>query len=169
MVQLIGAIVHQPELIVLDEPFSGLDPVNQERLEALVHRERARGATVLFSTHVMAHAERLCDRLAIIARSERRFEGTVDDARALLPMQVRYTPRDGADPLAVAALLPADAAQVHDQWRFAIEADAVEPLLIRLTGSGLGVAGLDHRPARAARRIRPYRAPVRARLCARSG
>ena len=142
MVQLIGAIVHQPELIVLDEPFSGLDPVNQERLEALVHRERARGATVLFSTHVMAHAERLCDRLAIIARSERRFEGTVDDARALLPMQVRYTPRDGADPAAVAALLPADAALVHDQWRFAIEADAVEPLLVRLTGSGLGVAGL---------------------------
>ncbi|MBA4747102.1 MAG: ATP-binding cassette domain-containing protein [Sphingopyxis sp.] len=142
MVQLIGAIVHQPELIVLDEPFSGLDPVNQERLEALVHRERARGATVLFSTHVMAHAERLCDRLAIIARSERRFEGTVDDARALLPMQVRYTPRAGADPAAVAALLPPGAEPVHDQWRFAIEADAVEPLLVRLTGSGLGVAGL---------------------------
>ena len=142
MVQLIGAIVHQPELIVLDEPFSGLDPVNQDRLEALVHRERARGATVLFSTHVMAHAERLCDRLAIIARSERRFEGTVDDARALLPMQVRYTPRDGADPAAVAAMLPADAQPVHDQWRFAIAADAVEPLLVRLTGSGLGVAGL---------------------------
>ena len=142
MVQLIGAIVHQPELIVLDEPFSGLDPVNQERLEALVHRERARGATVLFSTHVMAHAERLCDRLAIIARSERRFEGTVDDARALLPMQVRYAPRAGADPAAVAALLPPGAEPVHDQWRFAIEADAVEPLLVRLTGSGLGVAGL---------------------------
>ncbi len=142
MVQLIGAIVHQPELIVLDEPFSGLDPVNQERLEALVHRERARGATVLFSTHVMAHAERLCDRLAIIARSERRFEGTVDDARALLPMQVRYTPRDGADPAAVAAMLPADAQPVHNQWRFAIAAEAVEPLLVRLTSSGLGVAGL---------------------------
>jgi ABC-2 type transport system ATP-binding protein len=142
MVQLIGSLVHAPELIVLDEPFSGLDPVNQERLEALVHRERARGATILFSTHVMAHAERLCDRLAIIARSERRFEGSVDDARALLPMQVRYTPRDGADPAAVAALLPAGAEPVHDQWRFAIEADEVERLLVRLTGSGLGVAGL---------------------------
>jgi len=142
MVQLIGSLVHAPELIVLDEPFSGLDPVNQERLEALVQRERARGATVLFSTHVMAHAERLCDRLVIIARSERRFEGTVDDARALLPMQVRYTPRDGADPAAVAALLPAGAEQVFDQWRFAIDANDVEPLLVRLTGSGLGVAGL---------------------------
>src|SRR3546814_9537577 len=61
-----------PDLIVLDEPFSGLDPVNQERLEMLVRRERDRGATILFSTHVMAHAERLCDRIAIIARSARR-------------------------------------------------------------------------------------------------
>lgn len=148
MVQLIGAIVHRPELIVLDEPFSGLDPVNQERLEALVHRERARGATVLFSTHVMAHAERLCDRLAIIARSERRFEGTVDDARALLPMQVRYTPRDGTDAAAVAAHLPVGAQCTHGEWRFAIDAAGVEPLLVRLTGSGLGVAGLSiARPA----------------------
>lgn len=142
MVQLIGSLVHAPELIVLDEPFSGLDPVNQERLEALVRRERARGATVLFSTHVMAHAERLCDRLAIIARSQRRFEGTVDDARALLPMQVRYTPRAGADAQAVAALLPAGAAAVGEQWHFTIDEGAVEPLLIQLTGSGLGVAGL---------------------------
>src|SRR3546814_5595440 len=68
MVQLIGSIVHAPDLIVLDEPFSGLDPVNQERLETLARREQARGATILFSTHVMAHAERLCDRIAI--RSE---------------------------------------------------------------------------------------------------
>lgn len=142
MVQLIGSIVHAPELIVLDEPFSGLDPVNQERLEALVRREQTRGATILFSTHVMAHAERLCDRLAIIARSQRRFEGTVDDARALLPMQVRYTPRAGADPAAVAALLPADAVPTRDQWHFTIEDSAVEPMLMRLTGSGLGVAGL---------------------------
>lgn len=143
MVQLIGAIVHAPELIVLDEPFSGLDPVNQERLEALVRRERDRGATVLFSTHVMAHAERLCDRLAIIARSQRRFEGTVDDARSLLPMQVRYTPRDGADAAAVAALLPAGAEQRHEQWHFAIDGEGVEPLLARLTASKLGVAGLS--------------------------
>src|SRR3546814_17419148 len=68
MVQLIGSIIHAPDLIVLDEPFSGLDPVNQERLEVLVRRERERGATILFSTHVLAHAERLCDRIAIIAR-----------------------------------------------------------------------------------------------------
>ena len=148
MIQLIGSIVHAPDLIVLDEPFSGLDPVNQERLEMLVRRERDRGATILFSTHVMAHAERLCDRLAIIARSQRRFEGTVDDARSLLPMQVRYTPRADADPAAIAALLPAGAEPRGDSWFFPIEDVDVEPLLARITGSGLGVAGLSiTRPA----------------------
>lgn len=147
MIQLIGSIVHAPDLIVLDEPFSGLDPVNQERLEMLVKRERDRGATVLFSTHVMAHAERLCDRLAIIARSQRRFEGTVDEARALLPMQVRYTPRQG-DTAAIAALLPAGAEPKGEAWHFAIEDADVEPLLARITASGLGVTGLSiSRPA----------------------
>lgn len=145
MVQLIGSIVHAPDLIVLDEPFSGLDPVNQERLEMLVRRERDRGATILFSTHVMAHAERLCDRIAIIARSQRRFEGTVDDARALLPMQVRYTPRTDGD---AAAALPPDAERRGDSWHFPIDDDAVEPLLARITASGLGVTGLSiTRPA----------------------
>ncbi len=148
MVQLIGSIVHSPDLIVLDEPFSGLDPVNQERLEMLVKRERDRGATILFSTHVMAHAERLCDRIAIIARSQRRFEGSVDDARALLPMQVRYTPRDARDAAGIAAILPAAAERRGDAWHFAIEDAGVEPLLSRITASGHGVTGLSiTRPA----------------------
>ncbi|MBY4637351.1 ATP-binding cassette domain-containing protein [Sphingopyxis sp. XHP0097] len=143
MIQLIGSIVHAPDLIVLDEPFSGLDPVNQERLEMLVRRERDRGATILFSTHVMAHAERLCDRIAIIARSQRRFEGSVDDARALLPMQVRYTPRGDADAPAIAALLPAGAERRGDAWYFPVDDTAIEPLLARITASGFGVAGLS--------------------------
>ena len=148
MVQLIGSIVHAPDLIVLDEPFSGLDPVNQERLEMLVRRERDRGATILFSTHVMAHAERLCDRLAIIARSRRRFEGTVDEARGLLPMQVRYTPRAEADAGTIADMLPPDAQQRGDGWHFPIADGAVEPLLARITASGHGVADLSiTRPA----------------------
>ncbi len=143
MIQLIGSIVHAPDLIVLDEPFSGLDPVNQERLEMLVRRERDRGATILFSTHVMAHAERLCDRLAIIARSQRRFEGTVDEARAMLPMQVRYTPRSTADAAAIAAILPPGAEPRGDAWQFPIADAEVEPLLARITASGHGVAGLS--------------------------
>src|SRR5690606_6474520 len=109
MVQLLGALVHRPSLIVLDEPFSGLDPLNQGRLEALVLRERERGATVLFSTHVRAHAERLWDQIRIIARSRLRFQGTVDQARAMLPMQISYTPRERIGEAARKTLLPDDA------------------------------------------------------------
>ncbi|WP_010218449.1 ABC transporter ATP-binding protein [Sphingomonas sp. PAMC 26621] len=141
LVQLLGSVVHQPDLLVLDEPFSGLDPVNQERLEALILAERDRGATVLFSTHVMAHAERLCDRLAIIAGGKRRFEGTVADARALLPMRALYTPtRD--DP-GVAAHLPADAEHVGDGWRFTVPDDGVERVLATLIAAGHGISGLS--------------------------
>jgi ABC-2 type transport system ATP-binding protein len=141
LVQLLGSVVHRPDLLVLDEPFSGLDPVNQEKLEALILAERDRGATVLFSTHVMAHAERLCDRLAIIAGGRRRFEGTVDDARGTLPSRVTYTPRDaGAD---VAAMLPADAVPVGKAWRFALPAGGIEPLLAALIEARHGIAGLS--------------------------
>jgi ABC-2 type transport system ATP-binding protein len=61
-VQLLGTLVHDPRLIVLDEPFSGLDPINQGKLERLIRERAANGVTVIFSTHVIAHAERLCER-----------------------------------------------------------------------------------------------------------
>jgi ABC-2 type transport system ATP-binding protein len=140
LVQLLGSVVHRPDLIVLDEPFSGLDPVNQEKLEALILAERDRGATILFSTHVMAHAERLCDRLAIIAGGRRRFEGSVDDARATLPAQVHYLPH--APSPAIAALLPADAMPEGKGWRFVMPAGGIEPLLTPLIAAGHGIAGL---------------------------
>jgi len=141
LVQLLGSVVHQPDLLVLDEPFSGLDPVNQERLEALIYAERDRGATVLFSTHVMAHAERLCDRLAIIAGGKRRFEGTVADARGLLPQRVHYLPKDGD--AAVASTLPVDAVREDGGWRFELPAEGIEGLLGRLIAAGHGIAGLS--------------------------
>jgi ABC-2 type transport system ATP-binding protein len=140
LVQLLGSIVHTPELIVLDEPFSGLDPVNQENLEALIRTERERGATILFSTHVMAHAERLCDRLAIIAGGLRRFEGTVDEARGALPMRAHYVPTMDGDDLA--ALLPAGAERNGTGWRFTVPEGGAEPLLMNLVKAGHGIAGL---------------------------
>lgn len=141
LVQLLGAVVHRPDLLVLDEPFSGLDPVNQERLEALILAERDRGATVLFSTHIMAHAERVCDRLAIIAGGKRRFEGTVEDARATLPQRVLYRP-SRPDPT-IAAALPADAQPDGDGWRFELPQGGIEGLLVTLIDRGHGIAGLS--------------------------
>ncbi|HRD45218.1 MAG TPA: ATP-binding cassette domain-containing protein, partial [Caulobacter sp.] len=84
-VQLISAIVHEPELVILDEPFSGLDPVNQQALEGVIRGLAARGATVIFSTHVMQHAERLCDHVVLLAKGRKVFDGSVAEARAHAP------------------------------------------------------------------------------------
>ena len=84
-VQVLGAIAHEPDLIIFDEPFSGLDPVNQRGLEETIRAQAAAGRTILFSTHVMEHAERLCDRILLIAQGKAAFEGTVRDALALAP------------------------------------------------------------------------------------
>ncbi len=141
LVQLLGSIVHQPELIVLDEPFSGLDPVNQENLEKLILAERARGATILFSTHVMGHAERMCDRLSIIARGQVHFEGTVDDARRMLPMRAHYVPSSNGE--GVRALLPDDAELNAEGWRFAVPKGGAEAIVKKLMSAGHGIAGLS--------------------------
>jgi ABC-2 type transport system ATP-binding protein len=141
LIQLLGSVVHQPELLVLDEPFSGLDPVNQEKLEKLILAERDRGATILFSTHVMAHAERLCDRLSIIAGGKVRFEGTVADARAMLPMKAHYVPHRPSD--AIKALLPGDAERENGGWRFTLPDEGIEATLVKLIDAGYGISGLS--------------------------
>src|SRR6266487_3506005 len=69
-VQFISTMLHDPALVVLDEPFSGLDPVNAQVLKDAVLDLRRRGKTILFSTHIMEQAEKLCDELCIIARSK---------------------------------------------------------------------------------------------------
>lgn len=141
LVQLLGSLIHKPELIVLDEPFSGLDPVNQELLERLILRERDRGATILFSTHVMGHAERICDRLSIIAGGKVRFEGTVDEARATLPMRAHYRPHSDSE--AVRAMLPPDAQSIGQGWRFTIPDGSAERLVTELLAAGHGIDGLS--------------------------
>jgi ABC-2 type transport system ATP-binding protein len=87
-VQLATALVNRPRLLILDEPFSGLDPVNQGLLEDEIRRISVTGSTVVFSTHVMQHAERLCDRLLLLARGRKKFEGTLEEARAELPARL---------------------------------------------------------------------------------
>ena len=140
-VQLFGTIIHRPKLIVLDEPFSGLDAINQGRLEALIREEAAGGATVIFSTHVIAHAERLCERIAIIARGKVRFEGRVDEARGRLRpiVRLRTTAEDGP----WRAALPAGAARPDGVWTFELPKTGVEPLLRALIDGGAGIEELS--------------------------
>ncbi len=81
-VQFAGALLHDPELLILDEPFSGLDPVNAQVMKDIVVELARSGRTVLFSTHVMEQAERMCDRIAIIARGEVVVGGTLAQVKA---------------------------------------------------------------------------------------
>lgn len=100
-VQIIAALVHNPEFVILDEPFSGLDPVNQRTLEGMIRTLADNGITVLFSTHVMEHAERLCDQIVLLAAGRKIFEGNVEAALHTLPRAVRVQVEGGENPEAV--------------------------------------------------------------------
>jgi len=102
--------------LILDEPFSGLDPVNQGLLEEEIRRASANGATVIFSTHVMQHAERLCDRLLLLARGRKKFEGTLDQARAELPARLTVVAKQ--DPATLDGVDSAeDKGEAEPGWR----------------------------------------------------
>jgi ABC-2 type transport system ATP-binding protein len=81
-VQFIGTLLHEPELVILDEPFSGLDPINAQALKDTVVELRRNGRTVIFSTHLMDNAERLCDAVCIIARGEVVLDGALGEVKS---------------------------------------------------------------------------------------
>ena len=140
-VQLLGTLVHKPRLVVLDEPFSGLDAINQGKLEQLIRGLADEGTTVIFSTHVIHHAERLCDDVAIIAGGKVPYAGSVEAARDRIPAQVRLETkaRDGRWRNA----LPADARQVGDFWNFSLPDTGIEPLLKALIEGEAGILSLS--------------------------
>jgi ABC-2 type transport system ATP-binding protein len=81
-VQFIATVISRPELVILDEPFSGLDPVNADIMRDAVLELRRRGTTIVFSTHDMAVAERMCDRLFMIFKGRKVLDGTLDSIQA---------------------------------------------------------------------------------------
>jgi len=94
-VQFIAAIIHHPDLLILDEPFAGLDPVNQRLLRDLVVEEHNRGATILFSTHVMVNAEQLCDHVVMIHKGEKVLDETIAGIRTQFdPRSILLEPMD---------------------------------------------------------------------------
>ncbi|HHJ51127.1 MAG TPA: ATP-binding cassette domain-containing protein [Phaeodactylibacter sp.] len=80
-IQFIATVVHKPMLLILDEPFSGLDPVNTELLKDEIMRLREEGATIIFSTHRMEQVEEICERIVLINRGKKILEGEVSDIR----------------------------------------------------------------------------------------
>jgi ABC-2 type transport system ATP-binding protein len=146
-VQLATALVNAPRLLILDEPFSGLDPVNQGVLEEIVLEMARAGATVIFSTHVMQHAERLSDRLLLIAKGRKIFEGTQTEARAQLPPRLLLTA--AADPaglpgVARAIAVPQSEQEGWRQWEVTLAPgrDAAD-LLQHCTQSGFALRGFE--------------------------
>jgi ABC-2 type transport system ATP-binding protein len=140
-VQILATLVHEPRLVVFDEPFSGLDALNQGKLERMMRGLAARGTTVIFSTHVIAHAERLCDEVAIIAGGKVPFAGPVDVARDRIRPQVRLETRAADGPWRAA--LPADARHEGSLWLFSLPESGVEPLLRALIEGEAGILSLS--------------------------
>ena len=139
-VQLLGTIVHRPRLLVLDEPFAGLDAINQAKLEELIRAEARDGVTIIFSTHVIAHAERLCERIAIVAGGRLAFEGGVDEARDRLRPIVRLRTRSDDGPWRTA--IPANARRAGNEWVFELPPGGPEPLLKSLIDGKAGIETL---------------------------
>lgn len=80
-IQFIGAILHDPDIVILDEPFSGLDPINQRVLREIINELKQKGRTIIFSTHIIEHAERICDHVCIVARGSKVADGTIPDVK----------------------------------------------------------------------------------------
>lgn len=140
-VQLLGTLVHRPRLVVLDEPFSGLDAINQGKLEVMIRALADEGVTVIFSTHVIHHAERLCEGVAIIAGGKVPYAGSVEAARDRIPAQVRLETR--AREGAWLTALPKDTRRNGDFFQFPLPATGIEPLLKGLIDGEAGILSLS--------------------------
>ncbi|MCA1618697.1 MAG: ATP-binding cassette domain-containing protein [Acidobacteria bacterium] len=139
-IQFIVAVMHDPDLLVLDEPFSGLDPVNVELLKDLVLELKEAGKTIIFSTHQMEVAERICDDICLINRSRKILSGSIREVKSGFgrnAVALRHAGGDGVleDPLLVASI------ERHSDHLEALLAPGADPqeLLRRLLASGARV------------------------------
>jgi ABC-2 type transport system ATP-binding protein len=154
--QLIATILNEPDLLIVDEPFQGLDPVNADMLKGVVREQRDRGAAVIMSTHDMGDAQTLCDRILLIDKGRRLLYGTVEQVRdafsdgavevsgrdipkgvasleSVIDVHevngaVRYLIRDGATPQDLFRELASAGAEVD---QFAVQAPSLDEIFIR--------------------------------------
>ena len=124
-VQFISTVLHDPELLILDEPFSGLDPINQDVLEQIVLDEKARGKTILFSTHLMEQAERLCERVCLISRARKVLDDDLKELKRRERTGVVAVEFDGEAPR-IAWTGVTDVEQVGDAFHLSLQ-DGVRP------------------------------------------
>jgi len=136
-VQVLCALVHEPQLLLLDEPLTGLDPVGQAEMLSLIAEFRGKGGAVLFSTHSMAAAESICDRVVMLAAGRTVFEGLLPDAAALAPHGAIVVTSDGEGLAAAASavggkVFPLGSVNAEAmRWRVVLPRHVTHPALVR--------------------------------------
>jgi len=163
-VQFIGTVLHDPELVLFDEPFSGLDPLSQDALLAAMLELRARGATVLFSTHIMEHAEKICEKILLVDKGREVVAGGLAEVKSRYGRNAVQIEFDG-DAAFVSGLGFVEGATAYPRWievelkpgadpddlfravagrlrvrRFEVVAPSLHKIFIRLVGGGSGEA-----------------------------
>jgi ABC-2 type transport system ATP-binding protein len=106
-IQFLAAIIHQPDFLILDEPFSGLDPVSSRRLRELIQEENRRGATILFSTHVMPQAEEICEHIIMVHKGQKVLDEKLAELRSHYdPRTIEFDPLDSNADMTLIESLP---------------------------------------------------------------
>ena len=169
--QFIGAVAHNPSVVLFDEPFSGLDPLAQDELLSVMVELKSKGTTVLFSTHIMEHAERICERILLMNKGKALFYGTTADIKAeygrnaiqmefdgdgsfvkdldfvssvsAYPRWIEVELKEGSDP---DALFRAVAGRLRMR-RFESIAPSLHKTFVRLVGSAGSESGLEDKEA----------------------
>jgi ABC-2 type transport system ATP-binding protein len=136
-IQFAATFIAQPDLVILDEVFSGLDPLNIELLRDMILEEKEKGTTIIFSTHMLAEAEKICDFICLIEGGQVIIDGSLDEVRANFPLKsVRVAYGDGSEPPAdLPGILHRD--KHEGSWRLMLdEGAAPADLLERLAVAG---------------------------------
>ena len=134
MLQRVGiaqAIIHDPEVVFLDEPMSGLDPLGRHEVRALIQGLKDEGKTIFFSTHILSDAEALCDRVAVIHKGELRGVGVVNDLRSNVANKTEVI-WEGARALAEVAGLLSESHVTGESVRATVESGDLDQLLEKL-------------------------------------
>ncbi|MFN2406957.1 MAG: ABC transporter ATP-binding protein [Pyrinomonadaceae bacterium] len=143
-IQFITAVLHDPDLLILDEPFSGLDPINVELLKEIVLDLKRSGKTIIFSTHQMEVAEKICDDICLLNRSQKVFEGSLREIKSSFGRNVVAVRCEGGDGVLHDATLVSKLVQHADEAQalLAPGADA-QVLLRRLIDSGAKIGKFE--------------------------
>jgi ABC-2 type transport system ATP-binding protein len=147
-VQFIASVIHEPDLVILDEPFSGLDPVNMRLLRDLVREQHQRGATVIFSTHVMFQAEQLCDHILMINDGDKVLDESLASIRARYdPRQLIVEPLDPQADVGALRSLPAvrEVARPDKDYELQLADGAALPEAMAAVTAAMPVARLEIR------------------------